>query len=79
MFRCGVSLGLIDQLAHGCYIEKIEEAVSDGWITARVKSRSLFDKETDGLDINVTTKNAIVMLEGSVSSEIEQDYAVKFD
>ncbi len=36
----------------------------------------LFDKERDGLDINVTTKNAIVMLEGSVSSEIEKDYAV---
>jgi len=58
-------------------IKKTEEAVSDGWITARVKSRLLFDKETDGLDINVTTKNAIVMLEGSVSSEIEKGYAVK--
>lgn len=51
--------------------------VSDTWITTRVKSRLLFDKETDGLDIKVTTKNAVVTLEGSVLNKLEKDYAVK--
>lgn len=61
----------------GQTIEKTEKMASDGWITTKVKSRLLFDKETDGLDINVTTKNAVVTLEGPVSNKLEKDHAVK--
>jgi len=48
-------------------VSKTEQVVSDAWITAKVKSRMLFDKETDGLDINVGTENAVVTLESFVS------------
>jgi osmotically-inducible protein OsmY len=58
-------------------VAKTEKVVSDTWITARVKSRLLFDKETDGMDIKVTTKNAVVTLEGSVLSKLEKEYAIK--
>jgi len=39
----------------------------------------LIDKETNSLDINVITKNAVVMLEGSVSNKIlpNQTYSLK--
>jgi osmotically-inducible protein OsmY len=58
-------------------VAKTEKVVSDTWITARVKSRLLFDKETDSLEINVTTRNGVVTLEGSVSNKLKRDYAVK--
>ena len=58
-------------------VAKTEKVVSDTWITARVKSRLLFDKETDSLEINVTTKNAVVTLEGTVSNQLKKDYTVK--
>ena len=58
-------------------VAKTEKVVSDTWITTKVKSRLLFDKETDSLDINVTTKDAVVTLEGSVANKLKKDYAVK--
>jgi len=58
-------------------VKETERAVSDTWITTKIKSRFLFDKHTDGFDIAVTTKNGIVTLEGEVPGKIEKDYAVQ--
>lgn len=52
-----VRSGTMDQT-----VEKTEKAVSDGWITTKVKSRLLFDKDTDGLDIDVSTSNGVITL-----------------
>lgn len=49
--------------------------VSDATITARVKSRLLWNENTHGLNINVNTKNGYVTLDGSVDSEVEADLA----
>lgn len=69
----GTSIGeTIDQT-----VAKTEKAVSDGWITTKVKTRLLFDKDTDGLDIDVSTSNGVVTLEGVVSSAMERDYTIK--
>ena len=42
--------------------------VTDTAITAKVKSKLMGDKRLDKSDINVTTTNGVVTLEGSVSS-----------
>jgi osmotically-inducible protein OsmY len=69
----GSSIGkTIDQT-----VAKTEKAVSDGWITTKVKSRLFFDKDTDGLDITVSTDNGVVTLTGVVSTAMERDYTVK--
>lgn len=49
--------------------------VEDATITAKVKSRLLMNKHTQGLAINVITKNGVVILEGQVGSEIEAEMA----
>jgi osmotically-inducible protein OsmY len=58
-------------------VEKTEKAVSDGWITTKVKSRLFLDKDTDGLDIDVSTTNGVVTLTGVVASAMEKDYTIK--
>lgn len=45
------------------------QAVSDTWITTKVKSVLLADSEAQGLDISVDTQDGVVTLEGEVSSQ----------
>lgn len=52
-------------------------AVSDGWITAKVKSTLLFSSNVSGTDINVDTEDGVVRLKGHVASAAEKDLAVK--
>lgn len=47
--------------------------VDDANITARLKSKLLLDPNTHGLKIHVTTKNAVVSLEGELNSNTEAD------
>ncbi len=49
--------------------------VEDANITAKVKSQLLWNSNTDGLDIDVDTKNGVVTLSGQVASQAEADLA----
>ncbi|SFI95518.1 hyperosmotically inducible protein [Pseudomonas guineae] len=53
-----------------------EDAVTDTWITSKVKSTFLADTELSGIDISVETNKGVVTLSGVVASEAERDLAV---
>lgn len=50
------------------------QAMSDTWITTKIKSVLLADSEAKGLDINVDTKDGVVTLEGELSSQAAIDH-----
>jgi len=52
-------------------------AVSDAWITTKVKSTLLFSRSVSGTAINVDTKDGVVSLKGRVGSGAERELAVK--
>lgn len=52
-------------------------AISDAWITSKVKSSFLFSNNLDGLDISVETKDGQVSLSGQVDSDTERALAVE--
>jgi hyperosmotically inducible periplasmic protein len=51
------------------------EAVTDAWITTKVKTELLATKDVSGTSINVDTNNGVVTLTGNVSSSAEADKA----
>ena len=53
------------------------QAISDVWITSKVKSSFIYNRNLDGLDISVTTKDGQVSLGGSVSSDAQKQLAVE--
>lgn len=53
-----------------------ERAVSDSWITTKVKSVLLADSLTKGLQINVVTKKHVVSLSGEVGTQAARDQAI---
>jgi osmotically-inducible protein OsmY len=53
------------------------DRVADANTTARVKSRMLWNAETQGLQINVDTRDGVVSLEGRVASEAEAELATQ--
>tara|TARA_R110002167_G_scaffold753_3_gene3293 strand:- start:129 stop:1115 length:987 start_codon:yes stop_codon:yes gene_type:complete len=55
---------------------EVGEGVSDSWITTKVKSALLYNRNVDGSDINVETQNGIVTLRGQVDSDFEKERAV---
>ena len=52
------------------------QAVSDTWITTKVKSVLLADSEAKGLDVKVDTKEGVVTLEGTLESQRAVDHVV---
>jgi hyperosmotically inducible protein len=50
-------------------------AVEDATITASVKSKLLWNKNTEGLDIHVETKNGLVTLSGKTNTGASKDLA----
>lgn len=57
--------------------EQMDEAsriASDTWITTKVKSVLLADSVGKGLEINVDTKDGVVMLEGTLDNEDAIDH-----
>src|SRR5690606_40428006 len=52
-------------------------AISDAWITSKVKSSFLFNSSLDGLDISVDTKGGQVTLGGRVDTQAEKDLATE--
>jgi hyperosmotically inducible protein len=63
-------------LVAGETMQKAGEAVSDTWITGKVKSVLLADTALSGMDIKVETKQGVVSLSGTVSSSAERDLAI---
>ncbi|WP_437881603.1 BON domain-containing protein [Pseudomonas sp. LRF_L74] len=57
-------------------VDKAEEAVSDTWITSKVKSTFLAEKNLSGLDIKVETNKGVVSLSGVVATDAERDLAI---
>lgn len=57
--------------------EETKRAISDAWITSKVKSSYLYDRQLDGLDISVDTKAGMVELSGSVLSSAEKELAIE--
>lgn len=53
----------------------VGQTLDDAGTTAAIKSKLLANKNTSGLKINVTTRNNVVTLSGSVASETEKDLA----
>lgn len=51
--------------------------VEDATITAKVKSKLLWNRNTNGMDISVNTENAVVTLKGKVVSDAQGDLAVQ--
>lgn len=63
-------------LAASDTVQKAEEAVSDTWITSKVKSSFLADKNLNGMDIKVETKKGVVALSGMVKTDAERELAI---
>jgi osmotically-inducible protein OsmY len=57
--------------------DRAGEAVSDAWISAKVKSSFLYSKHVAGSDIGVATANGVVKLTGAVESDREKALAVE--
>lgn len=56
---------------------KSDQPVKDSYITTKVKAELAKDKGTSARDIHVTTKDGIVMLNGTVASTAEKELAEK--
>jgi osmotically-inducible protein OsmY len=54
-----------------------KEAMSDGWITTKVKSSLMLTRDAGGMDISVSTDNGIVKLAGNVDSKTEKQRAIE--
>ena len=65
------------QLAANETVDEAEEAVTDTWITSKVKASFLADDSISGLDIKVETNEGVVSLSGVVPSDAERDLAVE--
>ncbi|WP_339413999.1 BON domain-containing protein [Pseudomonas sp. EA_35y_Pfl2_R5] len=57
-------------------VDNAEDAVSDTWITSKVKSTFLADSKLSGIDIKVETNKGVVTLSGVVANDEEHDLAV---
>jgi len=57
-------------------MDEAGDAVSDTWITTKVKSTLLVDDSTPGMDIKVETKDGVVSLSGTVATEAEREMAI---
>ena len=53
------------------------EAITDGWITTKVKSKLLVDQEVSGFDISVETSDKVVYLSGEVENQSQVNHAVE--
>jgi hyperosmotically inducible periplasmic protein len=48
-------------------VASAQQAMSDTWITTKVKAELLADRDAKGLAINVDTKEGVVTLDGTVA------------
>jgi hyperosmotically inducible protein len=57
--------------------DRAKEALEDGALTAKIKSKMALDDTVKARDINVSTSNGTVTLTGHVASASEHDRAVQ--
>ncbi len=55
----------------------LEDRVSDGWITTKIKTKLAADPELNPFNINVDTKDGIVTLSGRVKTAADAEEAVE--
>ena len=55
-------------------VAKTKEAVSDSWITTKVKSDLIADSVAKGFDINVVTTDGVVVLKGTLANQDAIDH-----
>jgi len=56
--------------------DRVGKEVSDTWITTKVQAMYFLDRDVKGMNIDVTTKDGIVTLTGTVASEATRQKAV---
>ena len=54
-----------------------EQAVTDAWVTTKVKSTLLYSSNVAGSEITVTTSQGVVSLKGTVASGVERALAIE--
>jgi hyperosmotically inducible protein len=54
-------------------MKQLDEALSDGALTAKIKSKMTLDDTVDASTINVDTANRVVTLKGTVRTKIEKE------
>lgn len=57
--------------------DRAADAVSDTWITSKVKTTFLLSRNISATDISIDTKNGVVTLTGQVDSGAERDLAIE--
>ncbi len=65
------------QQAAGEAASEAAEVVSDAWITSKVKSSLLFNRNLDAMDISVMSRNGRVTLSGRVDSDARKQLAIE--
>ena len=58
-------------------VARSNDKVDDGWITTKIQSKYFMDGDVQASGINVTTRNGVVTLTGSVASKEAKDTAVQ--
>ena len=58
-------------------VDRAGDAVTDGTITARIKSKMALDERVRALAIDVDTRDGVVTLSGGVGSEAEHERALQ--
>lgn len=54
-----------------------DNAISDTWITTKVKSTFMYSNNVDGSDIDVSTNSGVVTLKGKLESGVERALAIE--
>jgi hyperosmotically inducible protein len=78
-YRSALLAAALGTLAAGAAFADVDsnQPVKDSYITTKVKAELAKDKGTSARHIHVTTKDGIVMLDGTVRSEAEKELAEK--
>jgi hyperosmotically inducible protein len=50
-------------------LDRVDDEISDGWITTKVQSKFYLDPDVKGLRINVSTNGGVVTLAGKVDTD----------
>ena len=53
-------------------VRKTTQPVSDAWVTTKIQSKYFVDRDLKARDINVTTRNGVVTIEGRVDNEAQK-------
>ncbi len=70
----GEKVGLAERLGRESHA--VQQQVGDAWISAKVKSALLYNRNVHGSAIEVDTRNGVVTLSGVVASGFEKEQAL---